>query len=151
MTVTVVPMTAAHIPAVAAIEQQCFSTPWSAAALAEELDNPPAVFRVALTPDGTVAGYAGMHAVAGEGYFTNVAVTPACRRCGVADALLHALTAYARENALFRLTLEVRVSNAPALALYTKHGFVTDGIRPRFYAAPVEDAAILSKAMDEKE
>ena len=144
MTVTVIPMEAAHIAALAEIEKQCFAAPWSAAALAAELENPPAVFVVAVTDAGTVVGYAGMQVAADEGYFTNVAVSPAHRRQGVADKLLDALAAYGREHALARLTLEVRVSNAPALALYEKHGFVRDGVRPRFYSAPTEDAAILS-------
>lgn len=144
MRFTVVPMAAEHLPALAAIERVSFAAPWSEQALYEELDHPPAVFRVALAPDGTAVGYAGMLVAAGEGYFTNVAVSPACRRQGVADALIKALILYGKTHRLSRLTLEVRVSNAPAIALYRKHGFVKDGVRPRFYSAPTEDAAIYS-------
>lgn len=144
MTVTVVPMAAAHIAALAEIEKQCFVVPWSAAALAAELENPLAVFLAAVTDDGTPVGYAGMLVAADEGFFTNVAVSPAFRRQGVADMLMDALAAYGRKHALSRLTLEVRVSNAPALALYEKHGFVRDGVRPRFYSAPTEDAVVMS-------
>lgn len=137
-------MTAAHIPALSEIENLCFAAPWSADALREELTNPPAVFLVALSADGTPVGYAGMHAVAGEGFFTNVAVHPDHRRQGVADALIQALAAYGKERNFYRLALEVRVSNAAAIRLYEKHGFVKDGIRPRFYTAPTEDAAMYS-------
>lgn len=144
MTVSIVPMTAAHIAAIAAIEEQCFSTPWSAAALAEELNNPRAVFRVATDDDERVLGYAGMHHVGDEGYIANVAVDPAARRQGVARALMAELEAYGREHALYRLTLEVRASNAAAIALYAGAGYVCDGVRPRFYAKPTEDAAIYS-------
>ena len=90
--VTVIPMGQEHIAAVAALEQACFSAPWSAAALAEELDNPPAVFRVAVEGD-TVLGYVGMHHVLDEGFITNVAVSPEARRRGVARALLADLAA----------------------------------------------------------
>lgn len=140
----VLPMAAAHIAAIAALEEQCFSTPWSAAALAEELNNPRAVFLVA-ADDGRVLGYAGMHHVGDEGYIANVAVDPAARRQGVARRLLAELEAYGREHALYRLTLEVRASNAAAIALYAGAGYVCDGVRPRFYAKPTEDAAIYSR------
>ncbi len=136
-------MTAAHIPAVAALEAVCFSTPWSAAALAQELDNPHAVFFVATDGD-EVLGYAGLHHVGDEGYIDNVATYPAARRQGVARALLAAFDAYGREHRLERLTLEVRVSNTAAIALYTGAGYVCDGVRPSFYRKPPEDAAIYS-------
>ncbi len=144
MNVRIVPMQEAHITALAEIEKMCFAAPWSAEALREELDNPPAVFLTALSAEGTPVGYAGMHAVAGEGFFTNVAVHPAFRQQGVADALIEALIIFGKERSFYRLALEVRVSNAPAIHLYEKHGFVKDGIRPRFYSAPTEDAAMYS-------
>ncbi len=141
MAVTVIPMTAAHLPAVAALEQACFADPWSEAGLAEELENPCAVFLVAQRDDAVV-GYLGCHHIAGEGYITNVAVAPACRRQGVARALL--TTAIEQWQDLSRITLEVRESNAPAIALYHSMGFVKDGVRPRFYSHPTEDAGIYS-------
>lgn len=144
MAVSILRMTAAHVPSIAALEAQCFSTPWSEAALAEELDNPRAVFYTAVDDDGQVLGYAGMHHVGDEGYIDNVAVAPAARRRGVARALMAALDAYGREHALYRLTLEVRASNAAALALYSGIGFVRDGVRPSFYRKPTEDAVICS-------
>ena len=142
---TIVSMTAAHVDALAALESACFSTPWSAASLAEELGNPHAVFRVALDAAGAVCGYGGMHHLGDEGYITNVAVSPAARRQGVARALLGAFDDYARAHALARVTLEVRMSNAAAIALYESAGYVRDGVRPGFYRHPTEDAAIYSK------
>ena len=142
---TVMPMTAEHIAAVAALEQACFSAPWSAAALEEELTNPLAVFRVAVDAAGQVLGYMGFHHIGDEGYVTNVAVFPAARRQGVAAALLAATADYARAHGLYRVTLEVRLSNEPAIALYEGAGYVRDGVRPRFYCDPVEDAAIYSR------
>lgn len=139
----IVPMAQSHISAIAAIEQACFSEPWSAAALAEELGNPPAVF-LAAVEDGNVLGYVGMHHVVDEGFITNVAVSPEARRRGVARALLATLSAYGREHGLYRITLEVRVGNTPARALYEGEGYVLDGVRPKFYSHPTEDAAIYS-------
>ena len=132
-----------HIDAIAALEQTCFSEPWSAAALAEELDNPHAVFCVAVEGE-SVLGYVGMHHLVDEGFITNVAVSPAARRRGVARALLAHLAAYGTAHSLYRITLEVRVGNTPARTLYESEGYKLDGIRPKFYSRPTEDAAIYS-------
>lgn len=140
---TVVPMEKRHIPALVAIEQACFSQPWTAAGFAEELDNPPAVFLVA-EQDGETVGYMGFHDVLGEGFVTNVAVLPTCRRQGVAAALLTAALAECDRRGVNRLCLEVRESNAAAIALYTRFGFEQDGRRPRFYSVPTEDALLYS-------
>ncbi len=140
-TVYVIPMSAEHIPMLAALEACCFADPWSEAALREELHNPPARFLVALC-DGEVAGYLGCHHVADEAYITNVAVFPAFRRKGVGRALVEA--AKKQADGMYRLSLEVRASNQPAIALYRSLGFVEDGVRPRFYAHPTEDAILYS-------
>ena len=139
----IIPMTAAHIAALAALERACFSDPWSEAGLSEELDNPHAVFRVAVEGD-TVLGYVGMHHLLDEGFITNVAVSPAARRRGVARALLADLAAYGTAHGLYRITLEVRVGNTPAITLYEGAGYTRDGVRPGFYRDPTEDAAIYS-------
>lgn len=137
----IVPMSAAHVADIARLERQCFADPWSEAALAEELQNPCAAFLVA-EQDGQVLGYLGCHHIAGEGYVTNVAVFETYRRQGVAKHLLE--EALSRWQTLSRITLEVRISNQAAIALYESLGFVKDGVRPRFYAHPTEDAAIYS-------
>jgi len=139
----IVRMTASHVPALAALEAACFADPWSEQGLAEELDNPCACFFVA-TKAGEVCGYLGTHIVADEMGVTNIAVSPACRRQGIARALLQEARRTAEANKLARITLEVRVSNEAAIALYEREGFVKDGIRPHFYAHPTEDAAIYS-------
>ena len=144
MGLKIVPMKEEHIPALGKIEQACFAIPWSEKALSDEFRNPAATFLVAVTEGDRVAGYVGMLVAAGEGYFTNVAVSPEFRRQGVADRLLSALASVGKAQGLSRLSLEVRVSNAPAIALYEKHGYRRDGIRPGFYRTPTEDAAIYS-------
>lgn len=149
MSITVLPMTAAHVSAVAALEAQCFSLPWSEAALCEELANPHARFAVALDGD-TVVGYMGMHAVLDEGAVTNVAVSPARRREGIARSLLQYQAALGRALGLSRITLEVRVGNVAARRLYEQAGFVCDGVRPRFYERPTEDAALYSLYLKEE-
>ena len=141
MSITVVPMSEAHLPALAALEACCFADPWSETALREELTNPLAHFIVALC-DGEIAGYLGCHHIVDEAFIANVAVFPAFRRRGVGRALVE--TAKSDAVSLYRLTLEVRASNEGAIALYRSLGFIEDGVRPRFYAHPTEDAVLYS-------
>lgn len=140
----VVRMEERHLEALARLEALCFSSPWSQNALREELSNPQAVFLVA-EEGGQVAGYAGMHDILGEGYIANVAVFPAFRRKGIGARLMEAFIAYARQNALSLLTLEVRESNLTAIRLYTRFGFCLEGRRRRFYQDPTEDALIYTR------
>ena len=93
---------------------------------------------------------AGLLVVADEGYITNVAVDPACRRQGVANQLLQVFDSFARGNHLAFLTLEVRPSNAAAIALYQGFGFTEAGRRRNYYDLPKEDALILTKYYTEE-
>lgn len=139
----ITPMHADHLDSLADLESLAFSTPWSYDALAEELQNPLAVFYVAEDVDAESAvGYVGMHHILDEGYITNVAVHPAYRRRGVATALLEQLEKYAEGHDMSRITLEVRASNDKAIALYKKMGYKKEGVRPGFYDSPKEDALI---------
>ena len=144
MRVRIVPMTADHLDAVTALERICFSDPWSRSLLAAELDNGLSAFLVALDSEGQVAGYAGLQVILDEGTVTNIAVRPDCRRRGVASQLLQVFLDFAQGNRLAFLTLEVRASNAPAIALYEKHGFAAVGRRKNYYDAPKEDAILMT-------
>ena len=140
----IVPMDRSHIPQIAALERECFSTPWTEAMLEEELYNPQASFIVAEDGEGNVLGYAGLHAVLDEGYIDNVAVEPDARRHGVASALLDVFCRFGAANLAF-LSLEVRASNAPAIGLYEKYGFQRAGLRPNYYQKPAVDAVIMTR------
>ena len=145
MNLIVVPMAEKHIKAVEEMEQACCPTPWTEDGLRAELTSDTAVFRVALL-DGVPAGYGGMHFVCGEGYIDNIAVLPAMRRCGIGKTIVESLINFAeRHNGVF-VSLEVRESNAPAIALYTKLNFQETGRRRGFYTKPPEDALILTKS-----
>ena len=145
MYVQIVPMTADHLDEVAELERICFSTPWSRNMLAEELDNALSAFLVALDAAGRVVGYAGVQVVLDEGYITNVAVRPECRKQGIAGKLLQVFLDFAAANQLAFLTLEVRASNYDAIALYGSHGFRGVGRRKNYYEHPKEDAIIMTR------
>ena len=140
----IVPMAARHVASIAALERKCFSDPWSEAAIAPELENPLSLWLVAEQGDA-VLGYVGSQSVPPEADMMNIAVAPEARRQGIAEALVHALEAALRENGVESLTLEVRVSNLPARALYEKLGFTPVGLRKNYYFHPKEDACILRK------
>ena len=149
--VKIVPMAAEHLDRLEQLERMCFSRPWSKKMLAEELDNQCAAFLVAVEPETEKAvGYAGLLVVADEGYITNVAVDPSCRRQGVAAQLLQVFDNFAKGNHLVFLTLEVRPSNAAAIALYEGFGFREVGRRRNYYDLPKEDALILTKYYTEE-
>ena len=139
-----------HIAAVARIERDCFHDPWSENGLREELEPENNLFLAAVEGD-IVVGYVGCQTVLDEGYITNVAVSPAHRRKGVAAKLLAELRVRAEERALAFITLEVRVSNAPAIALYENAGYVPVGTRRNFYSAPKEDALLMTCFLKETE
>ena len=146
MSVKIVPMTADHLEELEKLERICFSRPWSQKMLAEELENQCAAFLVAEdSVSGRVLGYAGLMVVADEGYITNVAVFPEYRRQGIAAQILQVFVQFAAANRLAFLTLEVRPSNAAAIALYQGFGFEEVGRRKNYYDLPKEDALILTK------
>ena len=137
-------MAAEDIPAVAEIEKNCFSSPWTKEGLEAELTNPQAEFFV-LETEGTVAAYMGMHIVLDECYIANVAVSPDFRKRGYGQLLVENALCVAREKSCYFITLEVRVSNLPAISLYKKCGFDEVGERKNFYSAPTENALIMTR------
>ena len=146
----IVPMDRSHVDQVAALERECFSMPWNETMLEDSLYDERASFIVAEDEEGNVIGYAGLHVVLDEGYIDNIAVEEAARRHGVASALLDVYCRFGEIN-LAVLTLEVRKSNAAAIALYEKHGFQQVGLRPGFYQKPREDAVIMTRYFSQEE
>lgn len=137
-------MTAAHLDEVAAIENDCFSHPWSRRSLESELQNETSRFLVAVE-DGKVIGYIGMSTVIDEGYLFNAAVDSHYRKKGVGSALVRELVTWCQKHDFAFLTLEVRESNAPAIALYSRFGFVRVGERKNYYSDPAENALLMTK------
>lgn len=138
---TIVRMTPEITEAAAELEKENFTTPWSAQAFLEELANENAVYLTAFAEDCLV-GVCGMIISYDEADIMNVSVRQNWRRQGIAEQMLEQLLAIGRERGVKAFTLEVRKSNDAAIRLYEKAGFVYEGVRPRFYTNPTEDAAI---------
>ena len=139
--IEIVRMNESHVSAVAELERQNFSEPWPEIAVRSELTNKLALWLVAL--DGEeVVGYVGSQTVLQEADMMNIAVADSHRRRGIARLLVEELI---RQLDAYQLTLEVRASNAPAIALYEALGFAQVGRRKNYYFKPKEDALILRK------
>lgn len=143
MEFSIVDVSAEHIPQIEEIERKCFSRPWTTEQLKSQMRDEQHEFIGAVSDSG-VLGYVGLMYVLDEGYISNVAVRPEARRQGIGDALIDALAGKAKALKLAFLTLEVRESNAPAIALYAKHGFHPVGKRKNYYDAPKEDAVLMT-------
>lgn len=126
------------------IEAESFSMPWSPKDFQDLLTRDYCIYLTALA-DGEVAGCCGMTNLCQEGNIDNVVVAERFRNRGIACAMLKELIAVGEKAGITDFTLEVRVSNAAAIHLYEKFGFVSEGIRPHFYEKPTEDASIMWK------
>jgi ribosomal-protein-alanine N-acetyltransferase len=131
------------LPAVVAVERRVFSDAWPESFFREELSQAMAWARVA-EADGALAGYLLAWVGAGAGHVGNLAVVPEARRRGVARALLEDLLEHAGAAGAASLTLEVRVSNFAAQALYRPFGFRLAGLRRGYYRDTGEDALIMA-------
>jgi ribosomal-protein-alanine N-acetyltransferase len=134
-------LTYADLPQVIAIERRAFPTPWSLAMFVLELSKPSGICLAAEGENGIV-GYLICSRYDTIWHIMNVAVEPARRRAGIATTLLAELLRRVDE-AEPRFTLEVRTSNAGAMALYERHGFRAAGLRRRYYQDNGEDAVIM--------
>ena len=144
----IVKMNESHVAQIAALERECFSDPWSEASIASELHSEWSLWLVD-EEDGQVVAYVGSQSAPPDADVMNVAVAPHHRRQGRGEALMLALMDALRALNRESLSLEVRQSNAPALALYRRLGFVQVGKRPKYYHNPIEDALILRKELVE--
>lgn len=137
-------LTAADAYAVSRIEKEVFSMPWTEKDFIEMAEADYAHYYVAEV-EGVIAGYCGIRNIAGEGEISNVAVAESFRRKGIGRALLEYMLKEASFHGIGDCTLEVRLSNMPAIRLYESLGFKSEGIRPGFYDKPKEDALIMWK------
>lgn len=139
------PMTGEHIDDVLAVEEACFSIPWTKKDFEKEIyENKLAIYKVALL-ENRVVGYAGMWHVVNEGHITNVAVLEDCRKKKIGSALMEQMIETAEQKQMIGITLEVRISNLAAQKLYIKYGFRPEGFRKKYYVDTKEDAVIMWK------
>jgi len=138
----------ADLSAIEVIERRSYRTPWSRSMFAGELAKPSSICLGAFDvdgEDGTLAGYLIVSRYVDAWHVMNVAVDPDQRGRGIATMLLERLFDLTADDARRGYTLEVRVSNATAIALYERLGFEARGIRRGYYTDNREDALIMWK------
>ncbi len=133
----------ADLPAIAALEKECFPLGVPEDALERMLSDPMTVM-LCVTEGETLLGWGYFQTVLDEGYVGDLAVAAEERRRGVGTMLVRGMTASARERGLAFLTLEVRQSNLPARKTYEKCGFREAGRRRNYYEKPREDAVLMT-------
>lgn len=132
--------------AVAEMEQQIFSDPWSEKSVLETVQQKQSVC-FAAEKAGHLLGYLLAYHAADEAEIARIAVQKEARRQGAAGKLMQALEHYCEEHKVEKLLLDVRESNEAARSFYTKNGFVEDGIRQGFYVNPSENAVLMSRQL----
>jgi ribosomal-protein-alanine N-acetyltransferase len=143
-TTAIRPLTYSDLPKVIAIERRAFPTPWSLSMFVLELSKPSGICLTAIR-DREMDGYLICARYDQAYHLMNIAVEPARRRRGIARALIDGMIERAGVDANY--TLEVRVSNTGAIALYETYGFRAVGTRRRYYADTGEDAIIMWRAI----
>ena len=153
----IIPLKKAHINKVCAIEKECFTDPWKKEIFLELLDYPYAVniaaaeieIETGIGAEETektekIAGYCIFYHIWEECQIMNIAVKKSMQNKKIATKLLSAVLEYAETENIAKIILEVRRSNAKAIALYKKFGFEIDGVRENYYKRPKEDALLMS-------
>lgn len=141
--VSVTRMRRRHLKSVVAIEQQVSPIPWSLSLYLSEIAMGANRAYFVATAGPEVVGYAGLMLAVGEGHVTTIGVSPRWQRHGIGRKLLLELARTATERGAEDLTLEVRVSNTAAQALYHEFGFAPAGIRKNYYAEAHEDGLVM--------
>lgn len=141
--VHVVPMRRRHLRSVLRVEAQVYPRPWSLSLFLSELALRTSRCYIVARVDATVVGYAGVMYACDDAHITTIAVDPAWHRAKIGTRLLATLAREAIRGGMRNLTLEVRVSNRGAQAMYEKFGFVPAGIRRNYYVESNEDALVM--------
>lgn len=144
MEIRIEPLQECYLDQVCALEEAVFSMPWHRESFQEMIEDKNACYLVALHQE-EVVGACGLRNIVGDGEVTNVVTKKAYQNRGIGATLLNQLFSIGRTMGVEAYTLEVRVSNRPAIHLYQKLGFKEEGIRKNFYEKPREDALIMWK------
>lgn len=143
-TVKILPMQKSDIDNVLKIEEVAYGDHhWSKDSFYGELSNELAHYYCAFDLKDNLLGYAGSWLILDEAHITTIAIAPEYRRKKIGEALVTKILDSCYENEIKYITLEVRVSNIPAISLYEKYGFKSLGSRKGYYQNNNEDALIM--------
>lgn len=144
LTLKIAPMQKTDVDDVIKIEEVAYGEHhWSKDSFYGELSNELAHYYCAFDIEGKLLGYAGSWLILDEAHITTIAVAPEYKRKKIGEALVTKILDSCYENEIKYITLEVRVSNIPAISLYEKYGFKSLGARKGYYQNNNEDALIM--------
>jgi [ribosomal protein S18]-alanine N-acetyltransferase len=150
--VEIAPMREEDIDAIVEIESHAFRNPWPRQVFSEEIGREWAYVDVVRERDpagaSQVVAFCNYWLVRDEIHLLNIAVHPDRRRGGHGRRLMDHMLAFARHHDCRYVTLEVRRSNEPAIAMYRGYGFEEVGLRPRYYAEDGEDALVMTLELE---
>ena len=138
------PMERRDMASVLAVEQSAFAAGWPATAFQNELTQNKMARYIVLEDGAEVTGFGGLWLMLDEAHVVTVAVRPERRRAGLGGLIVHGLLLVAQSHEMDVATLECRVSNLAARALYARYGFYEVGLRRKYYADNQEDAVIMT-------
>lgn len=143
-TITIRRMEPQDVDGIIAIEEKAYGDHhWSKESFLNELNNELAYYYVLFNSEGILVGYAGSWHILDEAHITNIAISADFRRRKYGEALLKRIIDDCYKEKIKYITLEVRVSNIPAINLYSKYGFTSFGTRKGYYQDNNEDAMIM--------
>lgn len=143
-TVKICPMAPKDIDKVIEIEQNAYGDHhWSKDSFLNELKNELAKYYSLFNPEGELCGFAGTWHILDEAHITNIAIDEKYRKKHYGEAILKRIIDDCYKEKVKYITLEVRISNTPAINLYTKYGFKSFGTRKKYYQDNNEDALIM--------
>lgn len=139
------PLTPDALPLVLELDQACFGGLWSKDGYLREMESPNSTLLTLPSPvnGDRLMGLGCLWSIVEEAHITIMAVHPDFQGQGLGQLILLGLLRDAWLRGLERATLEVRDTNAPAIALYEKFGFKVAGKRKGYYKATGEDALIM--------
>ena len=137
-----------HLDDILKLENSCFSPPWTEGQLLSEIESEYGIVFAAFDGEDLCA-FSVMHMAGDQAELYQIATDPEKRGQGIANMLMQKGIEWSKTQNAESIFLEVRVSNAPAIALYKKHSFENLGIRKKYYTDPVEDAMIMVRKVTE--
>ena len=149
MNIIIESMTQSHLDKIRDNLQENFDEFWNENVLKSELENPASTYIVAIDEenDNEVVGYAGIWQPIDEAHITNIVTKKDKRKNKIATKMLERLIEISKQRKLNNITLEVNITNTPAINLYKKYNFEEVGLRKKYYNN-TDDAIIMTLKLD---
>ena len=141
MTISIRPASSDDITAILEIENKTNQIPWTEAQFISSME--VGHYSVVLQEENNILGFAIYSPIVPESHLLNIAIHPVYQGKGLGDKLLQQIIFQNKTMGVKVISLEVRVSNLPAINLYEKNGFFKDAIRPNYYKGPLKEDALL--------